>query len=61
MEGLKKNMALAVCTGCSIGECIDVDHLMMVAGEQVDGIACMKHPALCSEEGLGYLDRKSVV
>ncbi len=57
MEGLKKNMALAVCTGCSIGECIDVEHLINVAGEEVDGIACVKHPALCSEEGLDHLHR----
>jgi len=57
MEGLNKNIALAVCTGCSIGECIDVEHLMKVAGEEMEGIACMKHPALCSEEGLDQLHR----
>ncbi len=50
-------MALAVCTGCGIGDGIDMEHLMQVAGEEVDGIACMKHPALCSEEGIDHLLR----
>lgn len=54
-----RNMVFAVCSGCGIGKCIDVDKLIRVAGESFEGIACMQHEALCSETGLEHL-RKSI-
>jgi quinone-modifying oxidoreductase subunit QmoB len=57
MEAGKKQMALALCTGCSIGECLDVDRLLDAAGKAVQGIACMKHGSLCSEAGLARLNQ----
>ncbi len=55
MESTKKNIALAVCTGCGIGACIDTEKLIQVAGDASSGIECIKHPALCSESGLEEL------
>jgi len=50
-------MGLAVCSGCDIGNCMDVDKLCSVATAHADGIVCMYHPALCSEEGIRDLHR----
>lgn len=55
MEGGSVHMALAVCTGCSIGTCIDTDKLLLASEEIVPGIKCMKHGSLCSEAGLTEL------
>lgn len=57
MEAGIKHMALAVCTGCGIGECIDADKLIDAAGEAIQGITCMKQGSLCSEAGLAELNR----
>ncbi len=55
MVGNKKQISLAVCSGCSIGECLDVDKLIQVAGESLEGISCMRHSALCSVAGIEAL------
>jgi quinone-modifying oxidoreductase, subunit QmoB len=55
-----KHIAFAVCTGCDIGECIDTDKLMDVAGEAILGLTCMKHRSLCSPAGLALLSSKVV-
>ncbi len=55
MEVGKKHMALALCTGCSIGSCIDADSLLKSSGEMISGISCIKHESLCSEAGLAAL------
>lgn len=49
-------MALALCTGCGIGGCIDSEKLTDTAAEAIQGISCMKHSALCSEAGLADLN-----
>jgi quinone-modifying oxidoreductase subunit QmoB len=59
MEGTRKNMALAVCSGCGIGSCIDIEKLIHVASDAVEGITCFKHEALCSEVGLDVLHKIS--
>jgi len=55
MEAAKKHMALAVCTGCGIGNCLDVEQLMRASSESIDGIHTLAHAALCSEAGLETL------
>jgi len=50
------SMALALCTGCGIGECIDSEKLAETAAEAIQGISCVKHSALCSEAGLAELN-----
>ncbi|MCK4750876.1 MAG: hypothetical protein KAT15_27650, partial [Bacteroidales bacterium] len=52
MASANQNMGLAVCRGCSIGECLDVEKLIGVASEEVENLSCIQHPALCSEAGL---------
>jgi quinone-modifying oxidoreductase subunit QmoB len=51
----KSHMALAICTGCSIGKCIDAEKLSTAASESFEGISCLSHKALCSEAGLEEL------
>ncbi|MEN8203771.1 MAG: FAD-dependent oxidoreductase [Bacteroidota bacterium] len=55
MEAIKKNMALAACTGCGIGECLDADRLIRESVASSGEIKTLTHPALCSEEGLEAL------
>ena len=57
MSAGKKHMALAICTGCGIGNCIDADKLTDAAREAFDGISCISHKSLCSEAGLEELSR----
>ena len=56
MEEANLHMALALCTGCGIGTCVDAEKLLEIAGETSQGIACMKHASLCSEAGLAELN-----
>lgn len=51
----KKQMALALCTGCSIGETMDAAKLISAAESASPGITCMQHGSLCSEAGLAAL------
>lgn len=55
MEGEGRKMALAVCTGCGIGQSIDADKLTDAAREACQGLNCLKHASLCSEAGLAEL------
>ena len=55
MGASKKNIALAVCSGCGIGDCINVEKLNQVVSEAENVIPCLNHAALCSEEGLEQL------
>ena len=57
MEEGRRHMALAVCTGCKIGTCIDADKLHDAAAEMIPEISYMKHGALCSESGLSELNQ----
>jgi quinone-modifying oxidoreductase subunit QmoB len=55
MEAENKHMALAICTGCSIGQCMDLDGLLDALRESAPELQSIKHPALCSEAGLAAL------
>jgi len=57
MEEGRMHMALALCTGCEIGTCIDADKLHEAAVAMIPEISCMKHGALCSESGLSELNQ----
>jgi quinone-modifying oxidoreductase subunit QmoB len=57
MKELNNNRLLAICNGCGIGEALDVDRIVRVTEEENGGFACMVHPALCSEAGLGILHK----
>ena len=55
MGEISRHMGLAVCTGCGIGETLDVNQLVRVATGETRGLVCLQHPALCSEAGLAEL------
>ncbi|MEA3461034.1 MAG: FAD-dependent oxidoreductase, partial [Bacteroidota bacterium] len=57
MEKGSLHMALAICTGCEIGSCIDVDKLQAETIEMVPEMTCLKHASLCSEAGLAELNK----
>ena len=54
------DMALALCTGCSIGTSVDTDKLVEAAAEAIQGISCLKHDCLCSEAGLAELNKMTL-
>jgi quinone-modifying oxidoreductase subunit QmoB len=42
-----------ICTGCGIGEVLDIDALCGVVSE--NGIECKTHQSLCSQEGIDFI------
>ena len=55
MSDQSKHIVLGVCSGCGIGESMDVDQLCDSVTENREDISCLKHTGLCSEEGLEKL------
>ncbi len=49
---MDKRLGVYVCSGCSIGESINVDQLAKVASSEYKVPVCRTHPFLCGEEGL---------
>lgn len=49
---MDKRLGVYVCSGCSIGESVDVDQLSKVATSEYQAPVCRTHPFLCGEEGL---------
>jgi quinone-modifying oxidoreductase, subunit QmoB len=49
---MEKKIAAYLCTGCGIGEALDVDALAKVATKDCKAALCRKHPSLCSPEGV---------
>jgi quinone-modifying oxidoreductase subunit QmoB len=55
---MEKKIGVYICSGCGIGDAVDVEKLSEVAGE-FKAPVCRTHPALCSPEGVGGI-RKDV-
>ncbi len=55
---MDQKIGVYLCSGCGIGESIDLDALSAVA-EEFSIAKCEKNPAFCSEEGIGLI-RKDV-
>jgi quinone-modifying oxidoreductase, subunit QmoB len=49
---MDKKTAVFICTGCGIGEALDVDKLSEVATEDGGASGCRMHPFLCGAEGV---------
>ncbi len=49
---MDKKIAMYICTGCGIGDGIDVDLLCKVASSECKVPVCKTHPNLCSSEGV---------
>ncbi len=52
---MDNKLGVYVCSGCSIGESLDVEQLSKVAGKECKAPVCRVHPFLCGEEGLGLI------
>jgi quinone-modifying oxidoreductase subunit QmoB len=50
-----RHTALAICTGCGIGSCVDTGSLLEAAVEFLPGIQAIVHNSLCSESGLAVM------
>ena len=48
---MDKKIAVYICTGCGIGEALDIDQLSKVATSECKAAVCRNHPNLCSSEG----------
>jgi quinone-modifying oxidoreductase subunit QmoB len=52
---MDKRLGVYICSGCSIGESVDVAKLEKVAGSEYKAPVCRTHPFLCGEEGLALI------
>lgn len=57
MEKDQKNIGIYICTGCSIGDSIDIDTLKNRICSDNIPVKCIDHPFLCSEEGCELIHR----
>jgi quinone-modifying oxidoreductase subunit QmoB len=48
---MEKALAAYICTGCGIGDALDIEQLSKVATEDSGVPICRTHPNLCSQEG----------
>ncbi len=49
---MEKKMGIYICTGCGIGDAIDVEPIKELVGEEFDISICKEHPFLCGSEGI---------
>jgi quinone-modifying oxidoreductase subunit QmoB len=47
-----KNIATYICTGCQIGESLDIEALCSVSKSEFGQSICKMHPGLCNKEGI---------
>ncbi len=52
---MEKKLAAYICTGCGIGDALDIEQLGKVVTEESGIPICKTHPNLCSEEGVGLI------
>ncbi len=48
---VEKKTGIYICSGCEIGNCMDVEKLCTLASEELKAVDVQTHPALCSVEG----------
>ncbi len=53
---MDKKIAVYICTGCGIGEALDVDQLSSVATSECKAAICKNHACLCSPEGVRMIN-----
>jgi quinone-modifying oxidoreductase subunit QmoB len=54
---MEKKLAAYICTGCGIGDALDIEQLSKVATEDVGVPICRDHPNLCSQEGADLIKK----
>jgi quinone-modifying oxidoreductase subunit QmoB len=54
---MDKKLAVYICSGCSIGETVDVEKMAKVAEKEYKAPICRVHPCLCGKEGLELIQK----
>ena len=54
---MEKKIAVYVCTGCGIGDALDIEQLSKVATEEESIPICRNHPNLCGQEGVELIKK----
>lgn len=54
---MDKKLGVYICSGCDIGNSLDVDKLIAVARDEQKIPVCTKHATLCSAEGVGLIKK----
>ena len=52
---MDKKYGVYICTGCGIGDALDIEALSGVAGEE--GLPVQTHPFLCSQAGVDIIKK----
>jgi quinone-modifying oxidoreductase subunit QmoB len=52
---MEKKIAVYICTGCGIGDALDIEQLSNVATDEGSVPICQNHPHLCSQEGVDLI------
>lgn len=53
---MDKKIGVYICTGCEIGESLDIPALLKVATSELKVPLCREHPMLCSKEGSSIIN-----
>ena len=54
---MDKKLGLYICSGCSIGDSVDVDKLAIMAQKEYKPAVCQTHAFLCGDEGVAIIRR----
>jgi quinone-modifying oxidoreductase, subunit QmoB len=49
---MERKLAVYICTGCGIGEALDIEQLSKVATKDCKAPICRNHPNLCNQDGV---------
>ena len=55
---MQKKIGTYICTGCSIGESLDIEALSTKISEEYQITTCKKHNFLCGEKGIEFLNNE---
>ena len=54
---MEKKLAAYICTGCGIGDALDIEQLSKVVTDEISVPICRTHPNLCSQEGADLIKK----
>jgi len=53
---MERKLAVYICTGCGIGEALDIEQLSKVATKDCKAPICRNHPNLCNKDGVQLIN-----
>ena len=48
---MEKKIAVYICSGCGIGDALNIEELSKLATDDLSAAICRTHPNLCNQEG----------